>query len=92
METVSSVKKAGGLALGGILDRNKALLGKRLWRYELEYQSLIGQQGSGASMGKLETVGEQEIKHSSHRSPWKGISQVLPIFLPFTNYLWDVVT
>lgn len=27
------------------------------------------------------------IKQSSHRSPWKGIAQVLPTFLPFTKYL-----
>lgn len=30
-ETVSSGKKAGGLALSGIIDRNKALLDKWLW-------------------------------------------------------------
>lgn len=77
-------KGVGGLALGGIIDRNKALLGKWLWRY-LEPHSLwlavirskYGQHGNHWAA--------VNVAHSSHYSPRKGISQLLPSFLPFTK-------
>lgn len=71
--------------MGGILDRNIALLGKWLWRFPLEHdvlevaviRSKFGHASNNQDVG--------QISNSSHRSPWKGISQVLHKSLPYTK-------
>ncbi|KAL5569664.1 hypothetical protein UlMin_026239 [Ulmus minor] len=69
-------KERGGLGIGNLLLRNKALLGKWLWRFPLEQNSLwaavirskygLNREGWDTN---LVTVG-------SFRSPWKFIAQV----------------
>lgn len=90
-KTVSSRKQAGGLALGRIIDKNKALLGKWLWQYSLEIQSLwtVVIRSKYRHPGNKWTT--DKLLHSSQHSPWKGISQIRPSFLSL-NYLWDVAT
>lgn len=77
----SSGKKDGGLALSVIIDKKKALLGKWLWRYPLELYSLW----AAVIRSKYGQAGNHclavNVEHSSHRRPWKGISQILPSFL-----------
>lgn len=86
MENKFEWKKAGALALLGIIDRNKVLLGKWLWWYPLDFQSVW----APMIWSKYEQAENHQaainVLHSSHRSPW---IQVLPSFLS-QNCLWDV--
>lgn len=86
MENKFEWKKAGALALVGIIDRNKVLLGKWLWWYPLDFQSVW----APMIWSKYEQAENHQaainVLHSSHRSPW---IQVLPSFLS-QNCLWDV--
>lgn len=82
--TVSQEKKDGGLALGGIINRNRALLGKWLWRFPMEQQNLwatVIRNKFGDILNGWDAVN----LHSSHWSPWRGISQILPLLLSHTN-------
>lgn len=53
-------------------------------RYSSEHQSL-----RATTPSKFGQVGNvwtpNNVKQSSHQSPWKRIIQVLPFFLPFTK-------
>lgn len=83
-KTVPRGKKFGGLALGGIVKRI-IMLFKWLWRVPLEQQSLwvaISWSRFEYAFNTWDTV---QTLFASHRSPWEGISQVLPLFLLFIN-------
>lgn len=60
-------------------------MGKWLWLYPLEQQSLW----ASVIQFKFGNVyiwwDAAHLHFSSHRSLWKGISQILPFFLPFTS-------
>lgn len=71
-------KKHGGLALGGIVDRNIALLGKWLWKYPSLWASVIRSKFGHNSNG----WDTSHFTSSSFHSIWKGIYQSLPLFSP----------
>lgn len=60
MEIVSRAKGNGGLDLGGILERNVALLGKWHWQFPKE-KNHYGHQSLEANMGMTKTVGTSRI-------------------------------
>lgn len=80
-DVVTKPKEAGGLGIGNLVIRNKALLGKWWWRFPKERDSLRAEvieskyslQDNGWDAG-LATW-------STFRSPWKFISRVYPMFL-----------
>ncbi|KAL5548696.1 hypothetical protein UlMin_003927 [Ulmus minor] len=84
---VCSPKESGGLGIGNLLIRNKALLGKWLWRFPLEQHTLwaavirskygLNREGWDTN---LVTVG-------SFRSPWKFIAQGTSNFLLNTKWV-----
>ena len=72
-ETVSKSKRCGGLGVGNITSKNVALLGKWLWRFPLEFNSLwhkiiVSKFGVGPN-GWDSNI---DLK-CSLRSPWKAI-------------------
>ncbi|KAL5572344.1 hypothetical protein UlMin_021941 [Ulmus minor] len=84
---VCTPKKCGGLGIGNLLIRNKALLGKWLWRFPLEQHTLwaavirskygLNREGWDTN---LVTVG-------SFRNPWKFIAQGTSNFLLNTKWV-----
>lgn len=86
-EVVSRPRNLGGLAVGNIITRNIALLGKWLWRFPLERDSLwhsviksrYGMQGNGWD--------SQIGIRASARCPRKFISQGLPRFLSHCSFV-----
>lgn len=68
---MSGGKKHGGLDLGGIVKTNIVLLGKWLWRFSLEQQSLwvvVIWSKFGHASNTWDTF---QTSLSSYRSPWK---------------------
>lgn len=70
--------------MGEIVKRNIALLGKWLWRYPLEQQTLWATLIRSKFGHNSNCLDADYFPSSSHRSMWKGISQSLPHFRPFT--------
>lgn len=82
-KTLSKEKENGDLALGGIANRNIALLDKWLWRFPLEISTF------GALFGVISAMPPAvgtPVKYLIHHIVAPGkVSQVLPKFLPFTK-------
>lgn len=84
-EVVTKTKEFGGLGIGNLLLRNKALLGKWWWRFPKEKESLWGKvitskyglQRNGWDAGLA--------LRTTFRSPWKFISRVFPDLLQLTK-------
>lgn len=79
--------EVGGLGLGHIRERNWALLGKWLWRFSLErdsvWQSIILNKYGRAPNG---------WECSSQVSPsmsllWRDIIRLIPLFFPFIHFI-----
>lgn len=84
-EIVSLSKDKGGLALGNIVARNLALLGKWLWRIPLESDSLWfsiikSKYGVHDDARSIHVV----LRGNCH-SPWKSISHGFPLFSRFLS-------
>ncbi|XP_028093546.1 uncharacterized protein LOC114293627 [Camellia sinensis] len=75
-ELVSLLKENGGLAIGNIVARNMALLGKWLWRFLLEvdsvWHSVIRSKYGTHDNGRDSRV----VLRGNCRAPWKSISQI----------------
>ena len=79
-------KQKGGLGIGNILRKNEALLGKWLWRFPLERNSLwcsiieskYGLQNNGWNSNK--------VGRGSFCNPWKAISNGLDFFNTLIQY------
>lgn len=79
-KVVSKPKDAGGLGIGNLILRNKALLGKWWWRFHKEryylwgkiIESKYGMQENGWDAGLA-------LKNT-YRCPWKFVSKVYPRF------------
>lgn len=82
---VSNSKENGRLGIGNLILKNKALLGKRLWRFSKEKDSLwgriivskYGMQRNGWDPGLA--------SRTTFRCPWKFISRIYPDFLHLTK-------
>lgn len=88
---MSQGKRHGGLALGGILNRNRAVLDKWLWRYPLERNSVW----ATVIRSKFEHVSNGwdavHLPPSSHLSPWKRYFPNFPVSFLSLNSRWVVV-
>ncbi|KAM7481515.1 hypothetical protein LguiB_006098 [Lonicera macranthoides] len=72
---VSKSKEMGGLGIGNLVKRNEALLGKWLWRFSLETESLwhkIIKSKYGLSDNSWDST---KIRRGTYRNPWKAIVQ-----------------
>ena len=87
-DAVCKSRVKGGLGIGKIPLRNRALLGKWLWRYPREsttlwHQVILSIYGTHSNGWDANT-----LVRWSHRCPWKTIAQV---FQDFSKYTWLVV-
>ncbi|KAL5577599.1 hypothetical protein UlMin_019298 [Ulmus minor] len=74
-KTVCKPKELGGLGIGNLILRNKALLGKWLWRFPLEQHTLwaaVIRSKYGLDRNGWDT---NRVTVGSFRNPWKFISQ-----------------
>ncbi|XP_028056784.1 uncharacterized protein LOC114260796 [Camellia sinensis] len=85
-ETVSLSRAKGGLAIENIVARNIAFLGKWLWRFPLESESLwcsvIKSKYGVQSNGRDSNV----VNRGNCRSPWKSISRLYPLVSNFLSF------
>lgn len=77
-------KKHGGLALGGLENKNVALLGIWLWRFPLEQHSLWASIIRSKFGHSFNCWVADHFPSFSYRSIWKGISQAY-LSLPLTK-------
>ena len=79
-ELVVRSKDRGGLGLGNLRKKNLALLGKWLWRFPLEQQSLWAMV-IRSKYGKHANGWDSNVlTNGSFKNPWKFISQGLQTF------------
>ena len=86
-EEVCKPKSLGGLGVGNLVVRNRALLGKWLWRFPLEIELLwhsIIRSKYGIQINGWDA---NEGRGVSYRNPWKFISQSL--LFSFKTSSWD---
>ncbi|GMP70607.1 hypothetical protein CsSME_00029396 [Camellia sinensis var. sinensis] len=85
-ETVSLSRAKGGLTIGNIVARNIAFLGKWLWRFPLESESLwcsvIKSKYGVQSNGRDSNV----VNRGNCCSPWKFISHLYPLVSNFFSF------
>ncbi|RVW98432.1 Cation-chloride cotransporter 1 [Vitis vinifera] len=84
-DAVCKLRVKGGLGIGKIPLRNRALLGKWLWRYLRESTTLWHQ--VIFSIYKTHSNGRDAntLVRWSHRCPWKAIAQVFQDFSKYTR-------
>ncbi|KAL5543250.1 hypothetical protein UlMin_010960 [Ulmus minor] len=85
-KTVCKPKELGGLGIGNLILRNKALLGKWLWRFPLEQHSLwaaVIRSKYGLDRNGWDT---NRVTVGSFRNPWKFISQGFSNFFSYTKW------
>ena len=84
-EEVIKPKHKGGLEIGNLIVRNKALLVKSLWRFTREgdmlWQKMIRSKYEREEGGWLPS----EVGNTTYRSPWKAIQGLMPVFLEHTE-------
>ncbi|KAL5543390.1 hypothetical protein UlMin_007174 [Ulmus minor] len=86
-KTVCKPKELGGLGIGNLILRNKALLGKWLWRFPLEQHSLwaaVIRSKYGLDRNGWDT---NRVTVGSFRNPWKFISQGISNFFSYTKWV-----
>ncbi|RVW15726.1 putative ribonuclease H protein [Vitis vinifera] len=86
-EAVSKPRSIGGLGIGKIPLRNRALLGKWLWRFPREstslwHQVILSLYGTHSNGWDANT-----IVRWSHRCPWKAIAQGFQDFSKYTRFI-----
>ncbi|KAL5575095.1 hypothetical protein UlMin_016794 [Ulmus minor] len=84
-KTVCKPKELGGLGIGNLILRNKALLGKWLWRFPLEQHSLwaaVIRSKYGLDRNGWDT---NRVTVGSFRNPWKFISQGISTLSSYTK-------
>ncbi|RVW44362.1 LINE-1 retrotransposable element ORF2 protein [Vitis vinifera] len=86
-EAVCKPRSIGGLGIGKILLRNRALLGKWLWRFPREstslwHQVILSIYGTHSNGWDANT-----IVRWSHRCPWKAIAQGFQDFSKYTRFI-----
>ena len=82
---VSQPQSRGGLGLGNIINRNKALLGKWLWRFPLEVNSLwysVIKSKYGLHKNGWDVA---DVARGSSRYPWVFISKGKTDFYPILS-------
>ncbi|KAL5567832.1 hypothetical protein UlMin_024407 [Ulmus minor] len=84
---VCSPKECGGLGIGNLLIRNKALLGKWLWRFPLEQHTLWAAVIKSKYGLNREGWDTNLVTVGSFRSPWKFIAQGTSNFLLNTKWV-----
>ena len=86
-EAVCKPRSIGGLGIGKIPLRNRALLGKWLWRFPREstslwHQVILSIYGTHSNGWDANT-----IVRWSHRCPWKAIAQGFQDFSKYTRFI-----
>ncbi|KAM7513904.1 hypothetical protein LguiA_003487 [Lonicera macranthoides] len=84
-DIVSKAKNKGGLGIGNLVNRNKALFGKWLWRFPRSQNSLwysIIRSKYGLSDNGWDS---KVVSSGTYRNPWKYISHGLESFLEHTK-------
>ena len=86
-DVVCKPRVKGGLGIGKIPLRNRALLGKWLWRFPREstilwHQVILSINGTHSNGWDVNTV-----VRWSHRYPWKAIAQVFQDFSKYTQFI-----
>lgn len=82
---MSRSKEKGGLGIGNLKKKNLALLGKWLWRFPLEQNSLWAKVIKSKYGLKLNGWDSNLVTQGSFRNPWTFISQGLVVFLQNTK-------
>ena len=80
-EIIMKSKRNGGLGLGNLKKKNVALLGKWLWRFPLEQQSLWAKISKRKYGIQLNGWDSDVVFRGSFRNPWKFVSRVCKLFL-----------
>ena len=79
-KTVSTPKKKGGLGIGNLRNKNKALLFKWLWRFPNEQEALLAKVIK-SKFGLHSNQWDSGLaRRSTFRSPWKFISSLYEEF------------
>ena len=82
-DVVYRPKEFGGLGIGKTALRNRALLGKWLWRFPRESSGLWHQVISSIYGTHTNGWDANIMVRWSHRCPWKAIAQVFQDFSPY---------
>ncbi|KAL5545313.1 hypothetical protein UlMin_009097 [Ulmus minor] len=86
-KTVCKPKELGGLGIGNLILRNKALLDKWLWRFPLEQHTLwaaVIRSKYGLDRNGWDT---NRVTVGSFRNPWKFISQGISNLSSYTKWV-----
>lgn len=81
-EVVSRSKEKGGLGIGNLVKRNVSLLGKWLWRFPIERESLWHAVISSKYGYQTNGWDAKQAQLFSSRNPWRDISAQMNSFAP----------
>jgi hypothetical protein len=85
-ELVARSIEKGGLGVGNLVERNKALMGKWLWRFPLEPDALWHKVLKSIYGIDVNGWDAQPLVRGSSRSPWKDISNGFYHFLECCSF------